>query len=117
MNRHNYGGNCSSLLKTGVKGAGDHKKSSVMSLVERKHTELWRLSREINQELGRTLVSRSRSRPKQTNKAESRPRSLEYICWTGMIGRCTRRDTSWKKYGARGIKICERWLNRRRTTA
>jgi len=41
-----------------------------------------------------------------------RHRTPEYNCWHGMIGRCTRpSDTSWKKYGARGIKICERWRN------
>src|SRR5262249_15844902 len=41
---------------------------------------------------------------------ESLPRSPEYTCWLGMIGRCTRpSDSSWKKCGARGIKVWDRW--------
>jgi len=39
-------------------------------------------------------------------------RTPEWIRWKGMIGRCTRpSDTGWKRYGARGIKVCERWRN------
>lgn len=32
--------------------------------------------------------------------------------WRGMIGRCKNpKDTSFKNYGARGITICERWMD------
>ena len=34
----------------------------------------------------------------------------EYKTWTGMIGRCENpNSTSFKYYGARGIKVCQRW--------
>lgn len=33
-----------------------------------------------------------------------------YESWRGMIGRCRYpSNASWKNYGARGIKVCERW--------
>ena len=77
------------------------------------------LHREISRELGRTLTSRSPDAKRGNQKGEgnaaykhgeSLPRSPEYTCWLGMIGRCTRpSDSSWKKYGARGIKVCDRW--------
>jgi hypothetical protein len=38
-------------------------------------------------------------------------RSGEYICWRGMIARCTNEnDPGYHNYGGRGIKICDRWL-------
>jgi len=41
-----------------------------------------------------------------------RGRTAEYVCWKGMIGRCMRSsDTSWSKYGARGVGVCERWFD------
>jgi hypothetical protein len=34
----------------------------------------------------------------------------EYETWCSMIGRCeTESDTNFHNYGARGIKVCERW--------
>ena len=34
----------------------------------------------------------------------------EYRVWRGMIGRCTRpSDTSYPRYGGRGIRICAEW--------
>ncbi len=38
--------------------------------------------------------------------------STEYRIWHGMIQRCTNpKRNSWRYYGARGISVCERWLN------
>jgi len=37
-------------------------------------------------------------------------RSPEYKCWAGMIRRCYYEiDPSFKKYGAKGISVCDRW--------
>lgn len=39
-------------------------------------------------------------------------RSTENIIWMGIKGRCyTPTSTSYKNYGARGIKMCDRWKN------
>lgn len=36
--------------------------------------------------------------------------SREYETWWSMIGRCEREtDTNYHNYGARGIKVCDRW--------
>ena len=36
----------------------------------------------------------------------------EYYIFREMIARCTRpTDISWKYYGARGIRVCDRWTN------
>lgn len=36
-----------------------------------------------------------------------------YGVWTAMIHRCGNpKHTKWKWYGARGIKVCDRWKNR-----
>lgn len=36
--------------------------------------------------------------------------SREYEAWCSMIGRCeTESNTSYDNYGARGVKVCERW--------
>lgn len=38
--------------------------------------------------------------------------SKTYQVWTHMIGRCTNpKDRAYKYYGARGIKVCKRWLD------
>ena len=39
-------------------------------------------------------------------------RTVEYITWVSMIQRCENaRHVSFKYYGLRGIKVCERWRN------
>lgn len=38
--------------------------------------------------------------------------SSEYACWCSMKSRCYNpNDQRYKTYGARGIKVCKRWLN------
>lgn len=37
-------------------------------------------------------------------------RSPEYYVWGAIVARCTNpRSGGWKKYGARGIRVCDRW--------
>lgn len=38
------------------------------------------------------------------------PKSKTYMCWRGMIARCTNpKMQNWKWYGGRGITVCDRW--------
>lgn len=38
--------------------------------------------------------------------------SPEYIVWNGMRARCRNpQNPNWKRYGARGVTICDRWAN------
>lgn len=39
-------------------------------------------------------------------------KTIEYKTWLGMKNRCyNQREKSYKYYGGRGIKVCDRWLN------
>jgi hypothetical protein len=43
---------------------------------------------------------------------ESRTRTAEYSRWNGMKTRCNNpRATSYSRYGGRGIRVCDRWIN------
>ena len=47
----------------------------------------------------------------RTTKRGKQKRSLEYNSFLSMRYRCLDpKATSWKDYGGRGIKICDRWL-------
>lgn len=40
-------------------------------------------------------------------------KSREYVTWIAMIRRChTKTEPSYSKYGARGIRVCDRWRER-----
>lgn len=43
-------------------------------------------------------------------RASHGPGSPTHNSWRGMIKRCTNStNASWKYYGARGVKVCDRW--------
>ena len=50
-------------------------------------------------------------RTSKARKTHGMSKTNTYKIWAGMVGRCTNpRNKSFKFYGGRGIKVCERWL-------
>lgn len=48
---------------------------------------------------------------KHRTHGHSKPRTPTYIVWRGMISRCFHSSaSSYKRYGGRGITVCDRWL-------
>lgn len=43
-------------------------------------------------------------------RSHSKSHTVEYKAWAAMKARCqNERHADWRKYGGRGIKVCERW--------
>lgn len=67
------------------------------------------LSRENSARVGATYGPINGSRIKHGHAPEG-PRSPTYRSWASMKARCeNQRSTAYRRYGARGIRVCERW--------
>ncbi len=61
---------------------------------------------------GQTLSCGCYHIDKITKHGHAKIASSEYLAWTSMYQRCYNENhRSYKNYGGRGIKICDRWLN------
>jgi hypothetical protein len=50
--------------------------------------------------------------PKKEEKYIRVSRNYRYCIWLNMVSRCTKAEhKAWKWYGARGLAVCDRWLN------
>ena len=59
------------------------------------------------------IASESKSR-RSTTHGPARPGKLSklFVAWQGMKARCYNdKSSSYRNYGGRGIKVCDRWLN------
>ena|SRR5216684_5295271 len=55
-------------------------------------------------------VEQAREQGKKSATHGEARKTAEYRTWAGIISRTTQRSVqSWKYYGGRGIKVCERW--------
>ena len=63
--------------------------------------------------LSRDLTaSRNAKNATHGHTREGQPWSRAYACWNAMKARCFNpKHPAFKNYGARGITVCERWLN------
>lgn len=62
--------------------------------------------------LQREAASRTGSVTGRKNATHGMCESTEYVCWKSMVGRCTCETApAYRNYGARGITVCERWLD------
>lgn len=57
-------------------------------------------------------TSRAKRQHGHTSNDIDRRYTPEYTCWLRMKSRCyNEKDKSYKRYGARGITVCDRWLH------
>ena len=56
-------------------------------------------------------ITRRRNLTANPNFVHGRTKTPEWESWQAMIKRCTNPNASnWRRYGGRGITVCERWL-------
>lgn len=77
------------------------------SLTERRTFSCGCYNRELSSEKGRKYSYNLVPETRQHGMAGSRT----YKSWIAAVYRCTvKGSTHWKRYGGRGVKVCDRWL-------
>lgn len=99
------------------------QKYSRLTAIERVKGSLWRFRCDCGTEIERTANSVRSGNTKscgclrrETTIAKNASHGMTdhplYSRWAGMIQRCTNpKHVGYKNYGAKGVKVCERWMS------
>jgi hypothetical protein len=69
------------------------------------------LRRGLSKSCGCLVRDVNRQKHQKHGHTANQKRSPEHRAWTGMKDRCTNdKGVRWKRYGGRGIKVCDRWF-------
>lgn len=75
-----------------------------------KEIQRWHVKAGRVQSCGCLLREKSRERAIARNTTHGMARTALYNLWSGIIDRCTNPNApAYKRYGGRGITVCERW--------
>jgi hypothetical protein len=92
---------------TNVKYENNHKK---IEIICKKHGVFYQISG--NHLMGRGCPKCKKEKISESRKIHGQSNSKEYMAWAEIKRRCyNKNNKDYYRYGGRGIKVCDRWLN------